>query len=98
MQFYAYKTQTAGSQPVYRFFNTTTGTHFYTIVTAEKDFVIQNYPVFVYEGPVYYAMNTPVTGSEDLYRFYNTQDRRSLLHDQRLGTRLRLGHLALVHV
>ena len=59
---------------MYRFFNTATGTHFYTISQAERDNVIATYPVFVYEGPVYYA---PVGGGDPgttaLYRFFNTK-------------------------
>jgi hypothetical protein len=42
-------------EPVYRFYNTATGTHFYTISESEKTSVIQHMPSFVYEGPKFYA-------------------------------------------
>jgi len=46
----------AALSPVYRFFNLQRGSHFYTISTAERDFVAKNYSnVFVYEGPVFSA-------------------------------------------
>src|SRR5260221_2132355 len=41
----------APPSPVYRFFNQATGTHFYTIVAAERDHVLGSYPQFLYEGP-----------------------------------------------
>jgi hypothetical protein len=40
---------------MYRFFNTSNGSHFYTINAGERDFVQGAYPAFKYEGPVYYA-------------------------------------------
>ena len=40
---------------VYRFYNTATGTHFYTILESEKDLVIQTMPSFIYEGAKFYA-------------------------------------------
>ncbi|MFQ3573077.1 MAG: trypsin-like peptidase domain-containing protein [Thermodesulfovibrionales bacterium] len=44
--------------PVYRFFNTSTGTHFYTISTAERDHVRNTYPQFRYEGEAFYAFTS----------------------------------------
>jgi hypothetical protein len=49
----------AGSMPVFRFYNTWTGTHFYTISAAERDTVRQRYPQFLYEGAVYEAWTAP---------------------------------------
>lgn len=47
--------QAAGTSPVYRFYNTQTGTHFFTISEAEKDYVIVTYPQFTFEGIAWYA-------------------------------------------
>ncbi len=60
------------SYPVVRFYNERTGTHFYTIDTAERDQVLRLYPWFDYEGVQFYAYKTPVTGSQPVYRFFNT--------------------------
>jgi len=43
------------ASPVFRFYNTRTGTHFYTISGAERDTVLNNYPQFAYEGAVFWA-------------------------------------------
>ena len=43
----------ADNSPVYRFYNTRTGTHFYTISQSERDTVLNNYPQYAYEGAVY---------------------------------------------
>ena len=58
--------------PVFRFYNTQTGTHFYTINQAERDIVLVRYPQFAYEGPAYYAHPQPQAGNLPVYRFYNT--------------------------
>jgi len=39
-----------GTKPVYRFFNTQTRAHFYTISKEERDWVINTLPQYVYEG------------------------------------------------
>ena len=58
-------------QPVYRFFNTRTGVHFYTISLAERNQVLINFPWFNLEGPGFYAQPSPVAGLSPIYRFYN---------------------------
>jgi len=58
--------------PVYRFFNKSTGTHFYTIVAAERDHVLGAYPQFIYEGPAFAAYAGPVAGAAPVFRFFNT--------------------------
>jgi hypothetical protein len=63
--------QQSDTSPVYRFFNTQFGTHFYTISEAEKNAVIANYPVFTFEGPAYYAATASADGRTPLYRFYD---------------------------
>ncbi len=40
---------------LYRFFNTETGTHFYTAVQAERDNVINTLSQYTYEGIVGYV-------------------------------------------
>ena len=41
--------------PVYRFYNPSGKTHFYTISEAEKNSTIQSQPAYVFEGPAFYA-------------------------------------------
>ncbi len=56
--FYAYPPglEPADSSPVYRFWSSQHGTHFYTISEDEKDYVIANYDVFwQYETIAWYA-------------------------------------------
>ncbi|MEO8344200.1 MAG: DUF1800 family protein [Betaproteobacteria bacterium] len=57
--------------PVFRFYNTATGTHFYTIETAERDNIIRLYPSFAFEGVAFYAYKTQSAGSKPVFRFYN---------------------------
>ncbi len=59
--------------PVYRFYNTRTGTHFYTPSAAERDQVIARYPgTFVFEGVAYETKASRNT--QALYRFYNKRN------------------------
>ena len=59
------------TDPVYRFFNTRTGTHFYTIAAAERDTVLAMYPQFAFEGAAFAAYAQPVAGTQPVWRFYN---------------------------
>jgi len=53
--FYAYKNNAAGNhEALYRFFNTATGTHFYTPNTIERDNVMATLPSYKYEGIAFY--------------------------------------------
>lgn len=45
----------AGWRPIFRFFNTQTGTHFYTASTQERDNVRYNLPQYLYEGIGYFV-------------------------------------------
>ena len=57
----------ATSSPVYRFYNSQNGEHFYTSSPGEKDVLIGQYAsVLNYEGV---AFNAPVQGDQALYRF-----------------------------
>ena len=53
--FYAYDNNSSGDhEALYRFFNTATGTHFYTASVVERDSVVANLPSFKYEGIGFY--------------------------------------------
>jgi len=57
----------AMNSPVYRFYNSQNGEHFYTASSAEKDVLLGQFAsVFNYEGV---AFNAPVQGDQSLYRF-----------------------------
>lgn len=60
-----------GAKPVYRFFNTSTGVHLYTINEIERDSIIENLPNYTFEGITYYGYETKQPGTQALYRFYN---------------------------
>ncbi|MEL6441080.1 MAG: hypothetical protein AAFQ80_17720 [Cyanobacteria bacterium J06621_8] len=62
-----------GTIDVYRFFNTSTGAHFYTGDQAEAAFVQANLDNYIFEGSNFSAYNTQVEGTVPLYRFYNSQ-------------------------
>jgi len=64
--------QGADPAAVYRFYNTRTGTHFYTISQAERDAVVAQYPWFTLEGVAYYALTAAASGASPVYRFFNT--------------------------
>jgi hypothetical protein len=65
-----------GGEPVFRFYNTTTGAHFYTTSLADRDQLQGTMPQFAYEGiafHVYSADGAPVPAiavpSSDGFRF-----------------------------
>ncbi|NTW29251.1 MAG: tandem-95 repeat protein [Coriobacteriia bacterium] len=62
-------TNVTGSTPVYRFYNVTNGSHFYTASDTERDAVIANWPnVYRYEGPAFWlANNTVPVAANDAY-------------------------------
>ena len=68
--FYSYSTQAAGTLPVYRFINTNTGDHFFTISENEKNNLINN-PSFGYklEGAGFYANSSQAPDTYPIYRF-----------------------------
>ena len=67
--------------PVYRFFNTIAGGHFYTIDEAEKDTVIQNYKWFRYEGIGFLAEPSRATGNLTGVQVFQHNCRRAFLYD-----------------
>lgn len=58
---------------VFRFFNATTGAHFFTNNAAEKSHVMATYPAFRYESEAFYAYAQNASGLSPIYRFYNTR-------------------------
>lgn len=65
--------RTTIGNPVWRFFNTQTGTHFYTSSPAERAHVLATWPQFVEEGVVYRALVATEPGTVKLFRFFNTE-------------------------
>jgi hypothetical protein len=61
-----------GVKPVYRFFNTSTGVHLYTMSEHEKEYIVENLANYNFENVAYYAYETPKENTVPLYRFYHT--------------------------
>lgn len=59
-----------GRTPIYRFYNATTGAHFYTSSMAERDDVVNNNRHFFYEGTAFFAYGAAGAGLSTVYRFY----------------------------
>jgi lysyl endopeptidase len=64
-----------GRKPVYRFYNTGNGSHFYSISANETSYVKANIPQYYYEGPAFKAEPAAVVGTSAVYRFYNATTR-----------------------
>lgn len=58
---------------VFRFYNSSTGAHFYTNSILERDFVLNEYPVFAYEGPLFRAAAQTGPSLSPVFRFFNTK-------------------------
>jgi hypothetical protein len=57
---------------IYRFYNTVTGTHFYTSFYNEMNYVLNTLPQFNYEGVAFYGTSdSSAAGVSPVYRFYN---------------------------
>ena len=62
------------AKPVYRFFHTQNGFHFYTKYKDESNYIQQNLPIYRYEGEAYYAVETATVhapGPPQVFRYYN---------------------------
>ena len=74
--YYTYLSDCAEAlRPVYRFWSSLLGSHFYTISEAERDHIIATYPTstWAYEGAAFYAYppdHQPV-GTKPVYRFWS---------------------------
>jgi hypothetical protein len=55
---YAATAPDSGNTPIYRFYNATTGAHFYTVSAQERAIVAQEYRQYAYEGVGYFAWPT----------------------------------------
>ena len=62
----------ASRLPVYRFYNTQAGTHFFTANAAERDNVIASYHFLQYEGIGFYASVQSPSAPDSVFRFFNT--------------------------
>ena len=49
----------AAAAPVYRFFDLTTGEHFYSVSTSERDTILATRPDLAFEGTAFYEHGTP---------------------------------------
>lgn len=58
-------------QAVYRFFERTTGEHFYTTSAVEKDSIERSLPNFTFEG-AQWAAPQAASDTQDVFRFYQT--------------------------
>lgn len=74
--FYAYSTQVAGTEPVYRFFQlNSVGSHFYTANQAEYQNLVSNESSqWQYEGIAFYAYPPNTVGDNQVCRFVNLQN------------------------
>ena len=59
---------------VYRFFDLTSGTHFYSISAAERDSILATRPDLVFEGTAFYEHTTAQPGDTPVYRFFDIVD------------------------
>lgn len=57
---------------IYRFYNTLTGSHFFTTSIDERNSVITNIPTMTYEGNAFDSNATEAGGGAAVYRFYNS--------------------------
>lgn len=58
---------------IYRFYNTESGSHFFTTSVDERNSIIENLEGLTYEGNVFDSNVTDVDGTA-VYRFYNTSN------------------------
>ena len=57
--------------PVFRFFDTSYGTHFFTASATERDQVLANRPDLTFEGTGFYEHTAQQTGDTPVYRFFD---------------------------
>ena len=59
--------------PVYRFFSSTDGTHFFTASASERDNVVTTRSDLIFEGTGFYEHATQQAGDTPIYRFFDTK-------------------------
>lgn len=60
--------------PVYRFYNSSTGAHFFTTSATERDRIVSTLsPPFSLEGPAFSVASAFAPGLSAVHRFYNTR-------------------------
>ena len=64
---------TVTGSEVYRFFNTQSGTHFYSKDEFEANSILFNLPNYRLDGPAFKAADPTNGPTEDVFRFFNTQ-------------------------
>ena len=64
----------ANAVPVYRFFDTHAGTHFYTSSSSERDDIIGKRPDLTFEGTSFYEHQTAESGDAAVYRFFDSNN------------------------
>ena len=62
------------SAPLYRFYNMSNGSHFYTASMAERDTIIATLSSTYHYDGVAYNVSTIATGNQPVWRFYNTKN------------------------
>jgi hypothetical protein len=67
-------TRDPAAAPVFRFFEKTDGSHFYTISQTERDGLIASRPDLVFEGVAFSEHTTQQAGDSPVYRFFDNQD------------------------
>lgn len=60
--------------PVFRFFDVTTGTHFYSASAGERDTILATRPDLRFEGTAFYEHTTAKAGDAPVYRFFDLTD------------------------
>jgi hypothetical protein len=60
-----------GNKGVSRFYNTASGTHFYTISASEANYIKATFSSFSFEGLPFKASTVTGSGLSPVYRFYN---------------------------
>ena len=63
---------TTTNATVYRFYNNSSQSHFYTASESERDSIISNLPNLTYEGPTFEVADSTNSAAIDIYRLYNT--------------------------
>jgi len=68
------KTLDPQSAPVFRFFDTSNGSHFYTVSDSERASLASGSTGLTYEGIAFYEDTSKASSTSAVYRFFNTQD------------------------